>query len=404
MYRIGINGAFLRKPYTGTGQVTYHTLRELASRKTYRIGGKEIDAKEVVFYVYVDEVNEHIDKSLFEKGGQGTGLMLRECSFWYKRDDLVRKWLFERFVLPEKTKKDALDAFVSLYQSATVFSPFSSVHHTMVVHDIIPEVCPEYRETFRKQYYWNFVKRGIQRASHIITVSKYSEKDIIQHVHKNPKTITVAPIDVDPIFSHMVSQERTSTVLRHYAVDKPYFFLTGGLEKRKNAKNVLLAYKKLRDDSDNPQRLPLLVISGTLLPHLAPLVTDVEKLVQQYKLTSYVRILGSVPMHDLPVLYQSALAVAFVSYYEGFGMPILEAMRSGSPVITTKKTSLPEVGGDAVLYCNGSDQGIKEAFEEILENDTFRKELIRRGSSRARLFSWEQFLAKLFSHIPYKVK
>lgn len=404
MYRIGINGAFLRKPYTGTGQVTYHTLRELASRKTYHIGGKEVDAKEVVFYVYVDEVNEYIDRSLFEKEGEGTGIVLRECSFWYKRDDLVRKWLFERFVLLKKAKEDDLDAFVSLYQSATVFSLFSPIHHTMLVHDIIPEVCPEYRETSRKKHYWNFVKRGIRRASHIVTVSKYSEKDIVKHLHRDPKTITIAPIDVDPIFSQMASRERASTVLRHYAIDRTYFFLTGGLEKRKNAKNVLLAYKKLRDTSDDSQELPLLVISGALLPHLAPLITDVEKLVKQYNLTQYVRILGSVPMHDLPVLYQEALCVIFVSYYEGFGMPVLEGMRSGTPIITTKKTSLPEVGGDAVLYCDGSIEGIEKALKEILENELLRKELVRRGCERAKLFSWDRFITKLFSHIPYKVK
>jgi|GEM_PF-1143042 len=395
MYTIGINISFLRKPYTGIGQVTTHVLHELLSRKEYVIGGRKVPQEEVLFYGYSDS-NEVFDLP--------SRIILRRPSLSYSRDDIVRKWLFERIALPRSAREDRLDAFISPYQSATVFGRWNKTHHVMVVHDLIPEILPEYNKTFRKKLSWKSVKHGILRADRIVAVSQYTEKDIIKHLGIRSNRISVAPIDVDPGFSLAIAKDQLSSVMRHHGLSSGYFFCSGGLEKRKNVANVIYAYKQLLKEKGDANVIPDLVISGMLMPELAPLITDVETLVRKCNLTKRVHVLGAVPQHDMLALYQGALASLFVSEYEGFGMPVLEAMRSGTPVVATKKTSLPEVGGDAVLYCDGTVQDIVRAMKEMTENDVMRKELRRRGSLRSKLFSWESFVNTLLGNISLREK
>ncbi|NCU42050.1 MAG: glycosyltransferase, partial [Candidatus Moranbacteria bacterium] len=154
-------------------------------------------------------------------------------------------------------------------------------------------------------------------------------------------------------------------------------------------------YKCLLEKEDQSQPFPDFVISGTLLPHLKPLVIDIEALVRDFDLKKRVHIVGNIPQNDLPVFYSEAFCFVFPSLYEGFGMPVLEAMRSGTPVITTKKTSLSEVGGDAVFYCDGTKNDILRAMKEIIHNKHMRENLSRKGIERAKLFSWKRFVDTL---------
>jgi len=406
MIRIGVNASFLRKPYTGIGQVTAGFLREISRRDSYLIGGKSYRSEDVRFFLYIDDAKE-VDRTLAgnsswniessSREGISAGRILKELDLFYERDDLVRKWVFERLSLLRASRADRLDAFVSLYQSATTFSRLRGPHHVMVVHDIIPEVVEGYRDNWRKRLSWSSVKRGIRRSDKVVAVSSYTEKDLISHLGMNAKQITVSPISVDPAFSEPIAHNRANMVLSHYHLARPYFLCAGGLEKRKNVENVLRAYKQLRDGESDQRNFPDLVIVGKLMPELAPLVTDVETLVRELNLTQCVHLTDVVGQRDMPVLYQEALATVFPSEYEGFGMPILESMRAGTPVITTKKTSLPEVAGDAALYCDGSVGDIERAMREIISDENLRKELRRRGAQRAMLFSWERFTDKVLA-------
>ncbi len=394
MYRIGINTSFLCKPYTGIGQVTKNVLREIMSRTSFVIGDKNIPSSEVIFFLYIDEDVSFFDTNLFKKHG-GVLCVPRKVSSWYKRNDLLRKWIFERFLLPRFSKKDQVDIFISLYQSATVFSRFKKIFHLMVVHDIIPEILPQYNSTIRKRFFWKETKRGIGFANRILSVSQYTKKDLISYLGIHPEKITIAPIDVDPIFSQPLLQNTISSVRYHYDIPKEYFFYAGGLEVRKNVENSIYAYKCLLEKENQSQPFPDFVISGTLLPHLKPLVVDIEALVRDLDLKQRVHIVGNIPQNDLPVFYSEAFCFVFPSLYEGFGMPVLEAMRSGTPVITTKKTSLSEVGGDAVFYCDGTKDDILRAMEEIIHNQHMRENLSRKGIERAKLFSWKRFVDTL---------
>lgn len=388
--RVGINASFLRKPATGIGQVTWHFLEELsriidASSKS---GSKR---KEIEFVLYLEEdvpsdirISERFERHVF-------------LPFWWRRDDLIRKILWEKCAFPRRAKKDGCDILLSLYQSATV-AP-KGVKHIMLVHDIIPRLFPEYLDNARKRKYQRLIERAISKADKIVSVSTKTEKDLINHLGVSPKKITIGPVDVDPIFKGKVSAKKSGETMKRYRLQPGYIYLGGGLEKRKNAEGLLRAYKLLVERNKKEKFLsaiPKLVISGKLMPQLAPLVVDVEKLVKELNLSTRVRILGFVPQEDLPALYANACLFVFPSLYEGFGMPVLEAMSRGVPVMTSKTTSLPEVGKDAVLYCDPeSVEDMAMMMKKALLDKELRATLGFRGKDRSLDFSWERFTRKI---------
>lgn len=378
--RVGINASFLRKPFTGIGQVTLHFLRSIP------------ESVHAEFILYTEEdipASLEIPQSFVRRAFLPP----------WRRDDLVRKLWWERFLLPEAARQDGCDVFISLFQSASVMS--SGIRHIMVVHDIIPRLFPEYLDNYRKRFMWNSVERGVKRADRIHAVSSRTEKDLVRHLDISPASITVNRIDVDPIFKRAVTDERRSSVMEKYGLSTGYLYHGGGLEMRKNTEGVLRAYRHLLDraksDHASPA-IPPLVISGKLMPELAPLVTDVERLVKSLDLTPSVRILGFVSQEDLPALYENASVFVFPSRYEGFGLPILEAMSIGTPVVTAKTSSLPEVGRDAVMYCDADrPDDIAMTIRNVLDREDVRKILSKRGKERSASFSWRHFSKKLLN-------
>ncbi|QQS15706.1 MAG: glycosyltransferase family 4 protein [Candidatus Moraniibacteriota bacterium] len=376
--RVGINASFARKPDTGIGQVTLNFLHKVS------------ESSRVEFILYLEE---ELPNGINIPKHFQTRVTL---PFW-KRDDLVRKWWWERCLVPKQAKRDGCDVFISLYQSATVMP--KSIRHIMLVHDIIPKLFPQYLNNWRKRYYWKSVEHGIRHADKLYAVSSHTEKDLIRHLGIAPSSVSVNRIDVDPIFKRAATSERSAEVMRKYRLSPGYLYFGGGLEWRKNAEGVLRAYRALldREKSDHlAPPTPPLVVSGKLMPELSPLVTDVERLVKDLDLLPYVRILDSVPQRDLPALYVGAKLFLYPSLYEGFGLPVLEAMSVGTPVVTSKSSSLPEVGKDAVLYCRPDDvEDIASTVRNALSHREIREMLSKRGRERSALFSWNEFSRKL---------
>jgi glycosyltransferase involved in cell wall biosynthesis len=317
--------------------------------------------------------------------------------FW-KRDDLIRKIWWEKWLLPKKAKKDGCDIFISLYQSPAVMP--KNIKHIMVVHDIIPELFPEYLNNCRKKKYWFLTKKAILEADKIIAVSSRTEKDLIQRLGIDSEKISVNYIDTDEIYKKDVSDDKSKKILKKYNLEPGYILGGGGLEVRKNIEGLIRAYSLLLESNKKThfiKDLPQLVISGKLMPELKPLVADAEKLVKELNLTEQIKLLDFVPQGDLPAIYKNALVFGYPSLYEGFGLPVLEAMNQGIPVITSKNSSLPEVGGDSVLYCHPEDiQDIAMVMRNVILHKHLRDELRKRGKDRAQKFSWDGFVEKLF--------
>lgn len=376
--RIGINASFLRKSATGIGQVTMHFLHTIAARR----GGHGDE-----FFLYVEEDPAITLPDHFH---------VRSFLPPWKRDDLVRKIWWEKFSLPRMIAKDRCDVMISTYQSATILPEHCL--HIMVVHDLIPRLFPHYCNNARKKIYRALVERAIGAADKIIAISKRTEKDLIQILALQPEKITVSHLAVDPIFHAKVSDRHSASVLKRYHLSPGYIYAGGGMDLRKNMDGVLRAYRIVRERMRHAKKdIPPLVLSGALFPHLAPLITDVEKRVKELNIAPYVHILGHVPQEDLPALYANAVFFLYPSLYEGFGMPVVEAMSVGTPVVTSKKSSLPEVGGDSVLYCDPtSAHDIAMVMHNLIQKKELRTILAQRGKERARRFSWDTFTEKIF--------
>ncbi|HEX8974765.1 MAG TPA: glycosyltransferase family 1 protein [Patescibacteria group bacterium] len=389
--KIGINASFLRKQGTGIGQVTANFIKKLAEIQNPK---SKILNEDMEFFLYLEE---DADLELPENTAS-SAVKFHKVVFLpkYKRDDLIRKIWWEKFLLPTKAKKDECDVMLSLYQNPTIVS---NAKHIMVVHDIIPELFPEYLNNSRKKLYWKLTKKAIRKADKIIAISHRTEKDLVQHLVIDPKKITVVYEDVDAIYKKEISQQAEDDVLKKYGLEKGYIYHGGGLEKRKNTENLLRAYKMLLENNAKThalEKIPKLVISGKLMPELSPLVTDAEALVKELDLEEKVVLLDYVPQEDLPGLYANAATFVYPSRYEGFGLPVLEAMNVGVPVITAKTSSLPEVGGDAALYCDPNDpHDMMLVLRNALSNERLRKTMVERGKLRAEKFSWDRFVEKI---------
>ncbi|KKR22144.1 MAG: Glycosyl transferase group 1 [Candidatus Moranbacteria bacterium GW2011_GWA2_39_41] len=379
--RIGINASFARKPGSGIGQVTINFLKKIAQKKT---------SDEFVLYLEEDlprdiKLPKNFSKKIFLPA--------------WKRDDLVHKIWWEKWSLPKMVKQDNCEALISMYQCPTILN--KNIKHVMVVHDLIPKLFPEYLNNWRKRLYWSLTEKAIKRADKILAISSRTEKDLIAHLGIDPQKISVNHVDVDPIYKKRVQTRHASSVLKKYRLKPGYIYTGGGLEVRKNTEGVIRAYKFLLEKNANEHfvhEFPKLVVSGKMMPELAPLIVDVQKLVKELNLSKRVRLLGFVPQTDLPALYNQSVMFVYPSHYEGFGMPVLEAMSAGTPAITSKHSSLPEVGRDGVLYCDPKDVlDIAMVMKNVLLHAQLRLALVVRGKERAQYFSWGKFSAKVFN-------
>lgn len=396
---IGINASFLRKSGTGIGQVTYNVLRTLVSDHRFPISGSQ----KPEFFLYCEE-KPSLDFAL------PANFHIRVFLPLWRRDDLIRKMLWEKR-LAREAAQDGCDVFLSLYQSSTIFQSTGdgqqkTIRHTMIVHDIIPKLFPEYLGNARKKLQWHLTERGIRAADHIVAISEHTKSDLVRALGVPAEKITVAYLDVAPRFRQAVLEATLYAVLKKYGLEPGYIYHGGGLEVRKNAGTLLRAYQQLtvhgqqttNADQQSKKEVPPLVISGKIFEKTNALATDVRGLVEELGLQEKVRLLGFVPDEDLPALYEGALFFVYPSLYEGFGLPVLEALRMGVPVLASDTSSLPEVGGDAVLYADPENAGAMAAqMERLLADAALRESLIARSASQAVQFSWKSFVEKVLT-------
>lgn len=377
---IGIDASFLRRSGTGIGQVTVNFLKKLAE---YQRSNAECQRAE--FFLYCEE-RPALDFTLPENFHVRSFLPT-----WWKRDDVPRRWLWER-ALAERAVADGCGVFLSLSQSSAIMP--KDVRHAMIVHDIVPRLFPEYLGTVTRKLYWRSVERGIRDANHIIAVSEKTKSDIVSTLGVPAETVSVAYPDCDPSFRNVLDTDGIVSVMRKYDLEPGYLYHGGGLEVRKNTGRLLRAYAALR--TKRGRKLPPLVISGRTFPASNTLATDVRGIIRELGLEESVSVLGFVPDEDLPALYRGALLFAYPSLYEGFGLPVLEAFVSGTPVLAGRAGSVPELADGAALLVNPeSEAEIRSGMEQLLDHAGLREELSKNGHVRAANFSWETFVKKV---------
>jgi len=228
------------------------------------------------------------------------------------------------------------------------------------------------------------VRHTARRAAEIITVSEYSRQDICATYGIAPERITVTPEAVAAQFAPITSASELQNVRRKYGIERDYLLALGSIQPRKNLVRLIEAYAYLRE-SHPSRELPLLVIAGKR----AWLENEVFRVAKTSAASRDVIFTGYVPDSELPALYSGALCFIYPSYFEGFGLPPLEAMKCGTPVIAGNRTSLPEVIGDAGILIDPYDQkDLASAIANLIFNKELRRDLSARGLVRARAFNW----------------
>ena len=264
-----------------------------------------------------------------------------------------------------------------------VLPPAVPCRSVVTIHDCIHLMFPQYLPNKAAYLYarasmWAAVKR----STCILTVSEASKRDILHFFNVAPEKIVVAYNAIDDHFWLTPPEEEVARVRERYQLDHPFVLYVGNIKPHKNLVRLIEAFAELR--RTGPDELKLLIIGDEIskLPAL-------RRAVHRHKLHKHVRFLGYVSDGTLRILYRLAALFVFPSLYEGFGLPPLEAMASGTPVVASNQSSLPEVMGDAAVLVDPYDVGsIVDGMRRVLTDPVLASDLRRRGPARAREFSW----------------
>jgi glycosyltransferase involved in cell wall biosynthesis len=253
----------------------------------------------------------------------------------------------------------------------------------MVTHDLAHRHYPTQIPRLVRAYYNYFVPRYLRRAERIVTVSEYTRQDIQRQYGIPAAKISVAGNGIREHFRPLTAEESTQ-VRQRYTDGEPYFFFLGAVHPRKNLSRLLAAYDQFRSHTDSTVRL---LIGG----RMAWQTSDIRRAWEQARFRDDIHFLGYVPDEELPRLVGAARALTYVSLFEGFGVPVLEAMQCDTPVLTSNVSSLPEVAGEAALLVDPTDvDAIARGLEQLHTNEALRQQLIEKGRMQRQRYSWEQ--------------
>jgi len=280
--------------------------------------------------------------------------------------------------LARETLKDSLDILHVQY----IAPPFHKGKLVATIHDLGFLHFPESFSRFEVLRSKILIRMTAKRSDKIITGSHFSKQDIIKTYKINPQNIEVIPLGVSTTFKPESNPAKAKKILDKYRVQKPYFLCVGRLNPRKNLISLVKAFAMMKKEKSIPHKL---VIVGK-----EDFAT--RKIIQSIKAadsSSDVLLTGYVEEQDLPLLYNESDVFIYLSLFEGVGLPVLEAMSCGAPVIASDLSSLTEIVGDAGLLVNPLDpKEIGDAIFRITSNQELKKKYAARGISRAREYSW----------------
>lgn len=267
----------------------------------------------------------------------------------------------------------------------------TNVPQIAVIHDINFEHFPKDIPLVPRLYLRKYFPRFAQKAAQIITVSEFSKQDLIASYCISPDKITVAWNGASDIFKPVLT-ENQQNIREKYTNGQPYFLFVGAIHPRKNVKRLIEAFIQFKKETISPIKL---LIVGESLWKKKNLQLDINE-----ELKEEIAFTGHLPIEELALITGSAFALTYVPYFEGFGIPILEAMKCGIPILSGNKTSLPEVAGDAAIYCDPFDvDDIAEKMNALYTSEDLRKTLSENGLIRSKLFSWDNAASKVWKEI-----
>jgi glycosyltransferase involved in cell wall biosynthesis len=277
-----------------------------------------------------------------------------------------------------------------VHSTAFTMPPVSGPKVIVTIHDLSFLVFPQHHTDANYQFVNRNVHMASRRADHIIADSESTRNDIKRFLHVPDEKISVVHLAAKKIFCEKRSSANIAGVRSLYGINKPYLLAVGSIEPRKNLALSLIAFKALIEITGAGYQF--VIAGGAGWKNEA-----FYSLLKRLDINEHLVFTGYVAEKDLPALYQGADVFVYPSVYEGFGLPVLEAMASGVPVITSNTSSLPEVAGNAALLVNPLEAvEIFEAMETLLTRPELREELKTKGFKQSRKFSWEMTARKTF--------
>jgi len=294
---------------------------------------------------------------------------------------------FEDSYFPKYLSDENVDIY-HIPQNGIGLSDNLSSHLIITIHDLIPYIMPETVGNGYLKKFISCVPNSIYKADKIITVSEYSKKDILRYFPVEEKNVYVTPLAASEIFRPMDKEKCQSFIKEKYNINSPFILYIGGFSKRKNVESVIESFINIY------KNLPCkfsLVIAGSGKETL----NELKSKVSSYNMENEIVFTGFLEDEILPVFYNGCSVFVYPSFYEGFGLPPLEAMSCKTPVISSNTSSIPEVVGDSGLLINPySKTELGESILKLLSNESLLNFYADMGYERSKLFSWEETAAK----------
>lgn len=294
----------------------------------------------------------------------------------YMRNIFIRL-IWEQLILPIKLKKFKIDLLHSPHYTMPYFSSAKSV---VTFHDMTYFILPRMHTFLKRWLFKIYIKISARKADTILAVSNSTAEDLIRILKIKDINVFVTPMGIDEGFLNLVELDKN--ILEAYGINSDYFLYVGTIEPRKNIIRLLKAYSELSYEIRNKYKLVICGQKGWMYK-------EVFKFIKSNHLEDNVKFTGFVKDEYLPHIYKGAKLFLYVSLYEGFGIPIIEAMASGVPCITSNLSSMKEVAGEACIKVDPYNENeIKNAIIQLLNNNELYEILKRKGLERAQQYTW----------------
>ncbi|MBI1725261.1 MAG: glycosyltransferase family 4 protein [Candidatus Tectomicrobia bacterium] len=302
-------------------------------------------------------------------------------------------WVREQLTLSRDNRRDRIDVWHCLFQRNVPLQGGKNI--VAHVFDMMPIVnAPLYVEKrggmvgAKIRLYEKYLKTALPRVCRIIAISEQTKRDIVEVTGAEAERVRVVHLAVEERFQKLELEGLRETVRELYDVPGPYLLYVGGIEYRKGCDPLLRAFRNIADRFRDLTLVMVGKTEGRYPERVLQMAADLG-------VEDRVIFTGFVPDEHLPILYNGAEVFVYPSSYEGFGLPVLEAMACGAPVVTTSATSIPEVAGEAALLVPpGDEEALAREIEGLLSDPERRREMGRRGIQRASHFTWDRVLCE----------
>ena len=379
--RIGMNAFYLGAVTTGSGQYIHHLIRQLT-----RLG----DESEYVLITNIERRRQDTSHSHSPSPILHSPFCILHpvpTPFDSISENLAKLW-FEQVSFPRACRGQGVELAHVPYFASPLFPTTPTV---VTVHDLIPMLLPAYQGSMLVRLYTLLVAIAAKRADMVLTDSQASKWDIVHLLDIPSERVRVIYLAADDIYQPVLDEHRLTAIRQRYGLPESYLLYLGGFDQRKNVPTLLKAFARLAKDSRIGDWRVSLVVAGRLPEKGSDFFPDPRPIVQELGIEERVVFTGWVPEEDKPAIYSGARALVFPSLYEGFGLPPLEALACGTPVIASNRGSLLEIVGNGGLLLEPDDvEGLAAAMEKLLSDDTLREDLREKGLAHAARFSWEK--------------